>query len=239
MLQIEQSAVRNQLLAALLPADFGLLARSLTAVDLPLKLALLEAGELVPAAYFIETGMVSYICYLANGEMQEVGLVDSEGMIGLPVVVGIERAAHGAVVQMQGTAWRIDAKILRQAFNESEPLRTLLFRYALALHGQTAQTAVCNAHHVLEERLARWLLMAHDRAGGDQFPMAHEFISVMLGVRRAGVTITAGALRNAGLIAYKHGQITVLDRTGLEEASCECYGIVREQFEQLIGSKRG
>ncbi|WP_207460386.1 Crp/Fnr family transcriptional regulator [Azospirillum sp. SYSU D00513] len=239
MAKIEQSAVRNRLLAALPPADFGLLAGSLTAVDLPLKLPLLEADEPIPAAHFIETGMASYICYLANGGMQEVGLVGSEGMVGLPIVVGVERAAHGAIVQMQGTAWRIDAAALRQAFRESDPLRTLLFRYALALHGQTVQSAACNAHHVLEERLARWLLMAHDRAGGDRFPMTHEFMAMMLGVRRAGVTITAGALRQAGLISYAQGQMTVLDRAALEEASCECYGIVRGQFEELLGSKRG
>ncbi|WP_207460384.1 Crp/Fnr family transcriptional regulator [Azospirillum sp. SYSU D00513] len=238
MSRIDQSAVRNRLLSALPPADFGLLAGSLTAVDLPLKQALMEADEPIPAAYFIETGMTSYVGYLAGGEMQEIGLIGSEGVIGLPVVFGAEVAAHGAMVQMQGTAWRIDPASLRQAFRESEAIRNRLSRYMLSLHAQVAQTAVCNVHHVLEERLARWLLMAHDRAGGDAFPMTQEFMAMMLGVRRAGVTITAGALKQAGLISYAHGQMTVLDREGLEGSSCECYGIVQRDVERLVGADR-
>ena len=239
MAQIEQSAVRNRLLAALPPADFRLLAPALTPVDLPLRQILMEADEPISAAYFIETGMASYVGYLVGGEIQEIGVIGAEGMVGLPLVFGAKHAIHGALIQMQGTALRIDATSLKRAFRESEAIQDLLSRSMLALHAQVAQTAVCNVHHVLEERLARWLLIGHDRADGDTFPMTHEFMSIMLGVRRAGVTITAGALKQAGLIQYTHGQVTVLDRQGLEGAACECYGIVQHHFERLIGVNRG
>jgi CRP-like cAMP-binding protein len=228
--QIEQSAVRNRLLASLPSADFKRLAASLTPVTLTLKQTLLEAEEPIEAAYFIETGMISYLNYLEGGEAQEIGLIGSEGMIGLPLILGVDQAPFGAMVQMEGTALRLSPTALRQAFNESETLRTRLLRYMQALHIQVSQTAACNNHHSLEERLTRWLLMAHDRAGNDQFPMTHEFMSMMLGVRRAGVTVTAGALKHAGLIHYTNGDITILDRPSLEAIACECYGNVQRQY---------
>jgi CRP-like cAMP-binding protein len=233
--QIEQSAVRNQLLTALPSADFKCMAASLTPVTLTLKQNLLEAEEPIGAAYFIETGMISYLNYLEGGEAQEIGLIGSEGMIGLPLILGVDQAPFGAMVQMEGTALRLSPTALRQAFNESETLRTRLLRYMQALHIQVSQTAACNNHHSLEERLTRWLLMAHDRAGNDQFPMTHEFMSMMLGVRRAGVTVTAGALKHAGLIHYTNGDITILDRPSLEAMACECYGNVQRQYGQLLG----
>jgi CRP-like cAMP-binding protein len=156
-------------------------------------------------------------------------------MVGLPLILGVDIASLGAMVQMEGTALRIGPAALRQAFNESEALRNRLLRYMQALHVQVSQTAVCNKHHSLEERLTRWLLMAHDRAGEDQFPMTHEFMSLMLGVRRAGVSVTANVLKQAGLIHYRNGHVTVLDRPGLEDAACECYGNVQRQFERLLG----
>jgi CRP-like cAMP-binding protein len=233
--QINQSAVRNGLLKVLPPADFGRLAASLTPITLSLKQSLLEADEPIGAAYFIETGMVSYLNYLEGGEALEVGLIGPEGMVGLPLILGVDSASFGAMVQMEGTALRIGPAALRQAVNESETLRNRLLRYMQALHVQVSQTAVCNKHHSLEERLTRWLLMAHDRAGEDQFPMTHEFMSLMLGVRRAGVSVTASVLKQAGLIHYKNGHMTILDRPGLEDAACECYGNVQRQFEQLLG----
>jgi CRP-like cAMP-binding protein len=233
--QINQSAVRNGLLKVLPPADFGRLAASLTPVTLSFKQFLLEADEPIRAAYFIETGIVSYLNYLEGGEALEVGLIGSEGMVGLPLILGVDSASFGAMVQMEGTALRIGPAALRQAVNESETLRNRLLRYMQALHVQVSQTAVCNKHHSLEERLTRWLLMAHDRAGEDQFPMTHEFMSLMLGVRRAGVSVTANVLKQAGLIHYKNGHMTILDRPGLEDAACECYGNVQRQFEQLLG----
>src|SRR3954470_14333308 len=213
--QIEQSAVRNRLLASLPSADFKRLAASLTPVTLTLKQTLLEAEEPIEAAYFIETGMISYLNYLEGGQAQEIGLIGSEGMIGLPLILGVDQAPFGAMVQMKGTALRLSPTALRQAFNESETLRTRLLRYMQALHIQVSQTAVCNNHHTLEERLIRWLLMAHDRAGGKQSLMTHKFMSLRLGVRGAGVTIAAGALKQAGLIHYTNGHMTILDRSGL------------------------
>jgi CRP-like cAMP-binding protein len=233
--QIKQSAVRNRLLAALPPADFERLSASLTLVSLSLKQTLFEADEPIEAAYFVETGMVSYLAYLEGGEAIEVGIIGTEGMVGMPLILGVDSAPAGAVVQMAGTALRISPTALRQAFNESEALRTHLLRYMQALYTQVSQTAVCNGHHSLEERLSRWLLMAHDRAEGDQFPMTHEFMALMLGVRRAGVTVTAGTLKQAGLIHYTNGHMTILDRPSLEAAACECYGTVQRHFEQLLG----
>jgi CRP-like cAMP-binding protein len=235
MSQIKQSAVRNRLLAALPAADFELLSASLTLVSLSLKQTLLEADEPIKAAYFVETGMVSYLAYLAGGEAIEVGLIGSEGMVGMPLILGVDSAPAGAIVQMQGTALRISPAALRQAFNESKALHTRLLRYMQALYTQVSQTAACNGHHSLEERLARWLLMAHDRAEGDEFPMTHEFMALMLGVRRSGVTVTAGTLKQAGLISYASGRMTVLDRPSLEATACECYGTVQRHFEQLLG----
>jgi CRP-like cAMP-binding protein len=233
--QVEQSAIRNRLLATLPPADFRRLSASLTPVTLSLRQFLLEADEPIGAAYFIETGMVSYLHYLEGGDALEVGLIGSEGMVGVPLILGVDISSLGGMVQMEGTALRIGPTALRQAFNESETLRNRLLRYMQALHIQVSQTAVCNKHHTLEERLTRWLLMAHDRAGEDQFPMTHEFMSLMLGVRRAGVSVTANLLKQAGLIRYRSGSITILDRPGLEDAACECYGNVQRQFEQLLG----
>jgi len=233
--QIKQSAVRNRLLAALPPSDFERLAASLTPVPLVLKQFMMEADEPIEAAYFIETGMSSYLAYLEGGEALEVGIIGREGMVGLPLILGVDSATVGAMVQLEGTALRINPAALRQAFNESEALRTRLLRYMQALHAQVSQTAVCNGRHTLEERLARWLLMEHDRAESDQFAMTHEFMALMLGVRRSGVTVTAGALKQAGLINYRNGQMTILDRPALEAAACECYSIVQQQFEQLLG----
>ena len=235
MPQIKQSAVRNRLLAALPPSDFERLAASLTPVPLVLKQFMMEADEPIEAAYFIETGMSSYLAYLEGGEALEVGIIGREGMVGLPLILGVDSATVGAMVQLEGTALRINPAALRQAFNESEALRTRLLRYMQALHAQVSQTAVCNGRHTLEERLARWLLMEHDRAESDQFAMTHEFMALMLGVRRSGVTVTAGALKQAGLINYRNGQMTILDRPALEAAACECYSIVQQQFEQLLG----
>ncbi len=233
--QIKQSAVRNRLLAALPAADFERLSASLTLVSLSLKQTLFEADEPIGDAYFVETGMVSYLAYLENGDAIEVGLIGPEGMVGMPLILGVDSAPAGGLVQMQGTALRISPAALRQAFNESKVLRTRLLRYMQALYTQVSQTAACNGHHGLEERLARWLLMAHDRAEGDQFPMTHEFMALMLGVRRSGVTVTASTLKQAGLISYANGRMTILDRPALEAVACECYGIVQRQFEQLLG----
>jgi CRP-like cAMP-binding protein len=239
MTQIEQLAVRNRLLAALSPADFALLAPALQPTSLELKQVLHAAHQPIGAAYFLENGTVSMLAPLEDGRFMEVGLVGREGLVGLAAVLSADSSITEAMVQMEGTALRLRTAALREAFEASSTLRGLLLRYAHAFHAQVAQTAACNGHHQLEERLARWLLMAHDRARTDEFPMTQEFMSLMLGVRRAGVSVAAGILQKAGVIDYKHGCINVLDRSGLEEAACECYGTVRQQFEKLLGQTTG
>ena len=239
MTQIEQTAVRNRLLAALSPDDFALLAPALQPTKLELKQVLYAAHQPIGTAYFLENGTVSMLAPLEDGRFMEVGLVGREGLVGLSVVLGADSSATEAMVQMQGTAFQIRSAKLKEAFEVSPTLRGLLLRYVHAYHAQVAQTAACNGHHLLEERLARWLLMAHDRARTDEFPMTQEFMSLMLGVRRAGVSVAAGILQKAGVIDYKHGCIIVLDRPGLEAMACECYGTVRQQFKRLLGSPAG
>jgi CRP-like cAMP-binding protein len=162
-------------------------------------------------------------------------MVGREGMVGLPVILGTDSSTTGTVAQIPGTGWRIRAAMAKQVFDTSPALHSLLLRYAQAYHSQVAQTAACNGRHTLEKRLARWLLMAHDRADSDEFPMTQEFIAQMLGVVRVSVSGVAGTLQKEHLIGYVHGRITILDRPGLEAASCECYRIVRQQFEHLLG----
>ncbi len=239
MTQIEQPVVRNRLLAALSPDDFALLAPALQPTRLELKQVLYAAHQRIGTAYFLESGIVSMLAPLEEGRFMEVGLVGREGLVGLPVVLGADSSATEAMVQAPGTALRIRSAELREAFEASATLRRLLLRYAQAYHAQVVQTAACNGHHLLGERLARWLLMAHDRVEGDEFPMTQEFMSLMLGVRRAGVSVTASILQKAGAIGYTHGSITVLDRSGLEAAACECYGTVRQQFEHLVDYPAG
>ena len=153
--------------------------------------------------------------------------------------MGAESASTEALVQMPGTALRVPAPELRDAFEACAALRAVVLSYAQAHHTQVAQTAACNGQHAVVERFARWMLMAHDRAGGDEFPMTQEFAAMMLGVRRAGVSVAAGTLQKAGVIDYGYGRIAVIDRAGLEAASCECYGTVRRQYERLLGIDAG
>jgi CRP-like cAMP-binding protein len=239
MTQIEQPAVRNRLLAALPPDDFALLAPALRRTDLKFKRVIYEPYQPVGTAYFLESGIVSMLAPLEEGRFMEVGLVGREGLVGLTAVFGADSAATQALVQASGTALQLRSAELKEAFEASATLRGLLLRYAHAYHAQVAQTAACNGHHLLEERLARWLLMAHDRSESDEFPMTQEFMSLMLGVRRAGVSVAASILQKAGAIRYRHGNTTVVDRSGLEAAACECYGTVRRQFEYLLDTAAG
>ena len=239
MSQVQQSAVRNRLLAALPPDDFALLAPSLRPVRLALRQTLHEPERPIAAAYFPESGMVSLIARMEDGAAQEVGLVGREGVVGLAVALGAGSVGTEALVQAEGEALRLGADELRAAFGRGAGLRDLLLRYMQAFHAQVSQTAACSGRHAVDERLARWVLMAHDRADGDEFPMTQEFMAMMLGVRRAGVSVAAAVLQRAGAIGHAYGRVTVLDRAGLEAASCECYGAVRRQFERLLGRPAG
>lgn len=232
---LRQSSVRNGLLAALSPADWAGLGPRLEAVELPFGRTVHAAGGPVDAVLFPESGMVSLLVALEGGEQVEAGLAGPEGLVGLPLVLGDSRSLHEARVQMEGTGLRIGAAAFRAEMDRSAPLRGAMLRYALAFHAQVALAAACNARHPIERRLARWLLAARDRAGGDEFAMTHEVMSLMLGVRRPGVTIAAGALQRAGLVRYVRGRVAVTDRPGLEAASCECYRIVRDEALRLAG----
>lgn len=228
------SPIRNRLLAALPPEDFARLRPDLQRVELPFNHTFFPADGAVDALLFLESGMASMLATLGDGEQVEVGVVGREGAIGLPLVFGDDRSLVEAMVQQEGTALRIGAEALRAAMEESAALRSLLLRYALAFQAQITLTAACNARHAIEQRLARWLLIAHDRAEADEFPMTHEFLSLMLGVRRPGVSLAAGVLQKAGLIRYSRGRMAVADRPGLEDVSCECYHTVRREYARLL-----
>jgi CRP-like cAMP-binding protein len=179
------------------------------------------------------------VVLLADGNSAEVGIVGSEGMVGLPLLLGANDGIVETMVQGTGTALRLSVAALSRALEEIPDLLRLLLRYALAFQEQVTQTAACNGHHALDQRLARWLLMAHDRAEGDEFGMTQEFLAQMLCVHRPGVTVAARLFQQAGLIRYGHGRITITDREGLEAAACECYGAVRQRFNLLFGAPRG
>jgi CRP-like cAMP-binding protein len=172
---------------------------------------------------------------LEDGTQAEVGLVGREGMIGLPLVTGVHTAFVEGFVQANGSAWRIDAQAFRGALDEEPSLRSLLFRYLEAMVAQVSQTAACNGRHDLEQRLARWLLMAHDRAESDDLQITQEFLALMLCVYRPSVSVTASTLQRAGMIRYGRGHITILDRDALEATSCDCYRVVKARFAQLLG----
>ena len=175
----------------------------------------------------------------AEGQQAEVGIVGFEGMVGLPLLLGSDRAPIEAMIQAPGTFLRLGAAAFEEEQDRSPSLRRLLLRYALAFQTQVAQTAACNGRHTLDQRLARWLLTAHDRAHGNEFPMTQEFLSVMLCVHRSGVTVAARLFQQAGLIQYSNGRITVTDRAGLEAAACECHGTVVREFQRLLGTTWG
>ena len=229
------SAVRNHLLAALPSGVLAQLLPRMQPVALGLREVLHVAEASIEAVYFVEAGWASMIMRLEDGLSAEVGLVGREGMVGLPLVFGVEVSDVEALVQGPGTALRMEAGAFHDVLDEHSSLRALLFRYGEFMRAQVMQTAACNGNHTLEQRLARWLLMSHDRASGDHFLMTHEFLAAMLCVHRPTVTVAARVLQRAGLIRYGSGAITVVDRPGLEAAACECHGVVRRQYQKLLG----
>ena len=228
--------VRNRLLRLLPPAELERLWPRLEPVELVVRSVLLAPGAAVESVHFMETGTVSMIAMLEDGTQIEVGLVGPEGMAGLPLLLGAATSPLEGMVQVGGTALRLPAAGFRAALAEAPSLLGLLLRYVDAFHVQVAQTAACNNRHQIEQRLARWLLMTHDRVEGDSFTMTQEFMSAMLGVQRPGVTLAVGALQRAGLVRHDKGSMRVLDRPGLEAAACECYGIARRRFDWLMNA---
>lgn len=225
----------NRLLAALPNGVLAQLLPKLKRVPLVNRQVLYEPDSLMEAVYFPEAGMVSLITNLDDGVQAEVGIIGREGMLGTPLISGVATAFTEAMVQLPGSALRMDARAFRQELDANGPLRALLFRYNEALQAQVSQTAACNGRHGLEQRLARWLRMALDRIDGDDLPLTQDFMAMMLGVHRPSITVTAGILQRAGLIRYAGGLISVIDRSGLEAASCECYKAVQRRFVSLLG----
>ena len=223
--------IENSLLAAVPRKEYRRLLAGLEPVTLTFGEALYEPGETIRHVYFPGASLVSLLT-LADGHLAlEVGLIGREGMVGIPLVLGHNVSSVRALVQGTGTAMRMAAAHFREEFRLSLPLQQELYRYTHTLMAQISQTAACNRFHVVEARLARWLLMTHDRVKSDQFRMTHEFLGHMLGVRRVGVTKAAQALQERKLIRYSRGDITVLDRRGLEAAACECYEVVKDMHD--------
>jgi CRP-like cAMP-binding protein len=229
------SAVRNGLLAALPPENLAQLLPKLHAVSLPLRKQLLVPQKRIEAVYFIEGGWASVVAQLNDGTQAEVGLIGREGMVGLALIGGVETAFAETYMQAAGTGLQMEAGAFQRELDENPDLRRRLFRYNEAMHAQTAQTAACNGRHDLEQRLARWLLMAHDRADGDELLITQEFLSLMLCVYRPSITVIAGILQRAGIIRYTKGNISILDRDALEATACDCYRTVQDRFDDLLG----
>jgi CRP-like cAMP-binding protein len=229
------SSTNNRLLTGLPPDVLEQLLPKFSRVSLTSRQVLYGPEQRIEAVFFMETGMISMVAQLDEGQLAEVGIIGYEGMAGLPLILGVESTFNENFVQMPGTALRMEAGAFRREVASNDALKTRLLRYAEAQQAQISQTAACNGRHDLEQRLARWLLMAHDRMEGDELPLTQDFIAMMLGVHRPSITVTAGILQRAGLIRYANGHITILDRTSLEAASCECYQAVQNRFERLLG----
>jgi CRP-like cAMP-binding protein len=226
----------NRLLAHLREADQERLEPHLQTLTLEYKRSLYRAHEPIEFVYFIESGVASLVNTLQNGAAAEVGTIGNEGMVGLPVLLGEIEAPTSVYVQVPGSGLRMSATIFEAELDRSVSLRRMMLRYAHAMFNQVAQSAACAHFHPLERRCCRWLLMTHDRMLSDEFLLTHEFLSMMLGVRRAGVTEAAGALQRAGLIRYRYGVVTILDRDALEKRSCECYAVTKAEFDRLLGA---
>jgi CRP-like cAMP-binding protein len=230
-----QSNARNRILAALPAAEFALIAPHLTRVELELGESLHRAGEVISNVYFVDSGFISALTMLSEGQPLEIGLIGAEGAAGVSVMLGATHSYSETMCQTGGGAYRISTASLKETVLHAPRLRDLLLRYTHVFHVQVAQTAACNAHHDLGQRLARWLLSAHDRSGVPELSLTQDLIALMLGVRRSTVSIAAGTLQKAGVIRYQHGHITVLDRVGLENAACECYEAVASEYRSLFG----
>lgn len=224
----------NRILAALPREDYERLSPHLQPVELAHGQVLYRAGERIEHVYFPTGSMISLIAQMSGGSDVEVGVVGFEGMACLPVVLGVAESPHKCLVQIPDGAMRLDARALRDEFGRGGALHDLLLRYTQSVIVQISQAAACNRLHNVAERLARWLLMSHDRCPSGELPFTQEFLSIMLGTRRAGVTEAAIILQADGYIHYTRGLITIIDRAGLEDFSCECYPIIKAEFDRLI-----
>jgi CRP-like cAMP-binding protein len=224
----------NHLLAALPSAEWQRWLPHLEAVELPLGQVLYESGSRLNHVYFPTTAIVSLLYVMEDGASAEIAVVGNEGLVGISLFMGGGSTPSRAVVQSAGLGFRLEANLMKGEFDRAGPVMHLLLRYTQALITQMAQTAVCNRHHSLDQQLCRWLLLSLDRLQGSELVMTQELIANMLGVRREGVTEGALKLQRAGLIRYARGHISVLDRAGLEARTCECYAVVKKEYERLL-----
>lgn len=224
----------NRLLSALEKKTYQELAPHLEKVNLSLRQTLYEPNQPIDFVYFPVNGVISMLAHMEGGMLIEVATVGNEGMIGLPLFLGAEITPGTSFSQIPGEALRMSAEHFRKAITRSVPFTKALHRYTQALMVQISQGNACNRVHSLEERCARWLLLCHDRVGADEFMLTQEFLSQMLGVRRASVNLAAAAFQNAGFIEYSRGHIRVLNRRGLESASCRCYAVIRDEYDRML-----
>jgi len=228
----------NHLLSVLPEVEWVRIVPHLVPVDMPLGQVVYESGDRLDHVYFPTTAIVSLLYVMEDGASAEIAIVGNEGLIGIALFMGGETTPSRAVVQSAGHAYRLDARILKDEFRRAGPVQRLLLRYTQALITQMAQTAVCNRHHSIDQQLCRWLLLSVDRLPSNELKMTQELIANMLGVRRPGVTEAAMKLQDAGLIRYSYGHIEVLNRPGLEKRVCECYGVVKREFDRLLPDLR-
>lgn len=222
-------AIGNLILRSLSRSECAHVFSAMELVRLRLHQVLHEAGETIKSVYFLNDGLGSVLTIQPNGKSVEVGLIGKEGFVGVPVVFGFSTSGLRVVTQADGTGYRIDASALRRILPDCPAFEKQLQRFSMMLGMQSTQIAACNRLHNVEERLARWLLMSHDRIGDNRLPLTQEFLGQMLGARRASVSVAAGALQKAGMIAYTRGSVTVRDRRKLEKSACDCYGIIQQQ----------
>ncbi|GAB6044389.1 Crp/Fnr family transcriptional regulator [Endothiovibrio diazotrophicus] len=235
---VADDPLQNRLLAALPADERARLLPNLERVPMPLGKSLGESGVAMHHVYFPTTAIVSLLYVMENGASAEIAVVGNEGIVGVSLFMGGESTTSRAVVQSAGHAYRLKGQLLKDAFYRAGPMQRRLLRYTQALLTQMAQTAVCNRHHSVDQQLCRWLLLSLDRLPSNELTMTQELIANMLGVRREGVTDAAGDLQRAGLIHYRRGKITILDRPGLEARVCECYRVVKNEFDRLLPEGR-
>jgi CRP-like cAMP-binding protein len=228
---------QNHLLDALPAEDYARLLPDLELVQMPLGWSVYESGDPMAHLYFPTTSIVSLLYVTENGASAEIAITGNEGLIGISLFMGGESTPSRAVVQSGGNGYRLGASILKREFALGGHLQHLALRYTQALITQMSQTVVCNRYHAVDQQLCRWLLLSLDRLASNELRMTQELIANMLGVRREGVTLAAGNLQAAGLIHYSRGKITVLDRPKLEQRVCECYGVVKKEFDRLLPYK--
>lgn len=228
---------QNHLLAALPAADYARLAPHLELVSMPLGMVLHDAGTPMRHVFFPTTAIVSRLCVMEDGASSEIAVVGNEGIVGVSLFMGGETTTIRAVVHSAGHAYRLKRRLIKDEFNRAGAMQILMLRYTQALLVQTLQTSVCNRHHSLDQQLCRWLLLNLDRSSSNELFMTQELIANMLGVRREGVTEAASNLHKGGLIEYRRGHITVLDRAGLEARVCECYAVVKKESDRLLPEK--